>query len=88
MSGGLYGKAALVTNGCDALGLAICRRLGMAGAKVFLTDPVQDRLQKTVHELNEVGIIATGAVVDLFQADHRQKLFEEVSYFLFCFVFR
>lgn len=79
MSGGLYGKAALITNATDAVGLAISRRLGLAGAKVFLTDSNKEQLEKVVSELSDVGVVASGAVVDLAQASQHQPLFTEVS---------
>ncbi|CAD5206492.1 unnamed protein product [Bursaphelenchus okinawaensis] len=79
MSGGLYGKTVLVTNAADAIGQAISRRLGLAGAKLFLTDSDQSKLEKTVGELGDKGIVANGAVFDPTIQDHRQKMFEEVT---------
>jgi NAD(P)-dependent dehydrogenase (short-subunit alcohol dehydrogenase family) len=44
MSGSLAGRVALVTNASTALGYSIARRLGQAGAKIFLSDPDKTRL--------------------------------------------
>ncbi|CAD5209331.1 unnamed protein product [Bursaphelenchus xylophilus] len=79
MSGGLYGKTALVVNGTDTIGKAISRRLGLAGAKIFLTGSSQQTLEQTVSDLGDKGVIACGAVFDPSIESHRKQLVEEIQ---------
>ncbi len=49
----LFGKIALVTGGGGAMALGIARQLLEAGARVFLSDIDQQRLQKVVDKLQQ-----------------------------------
>lgn len=73
----LSGKTALVSGGARGIGAAVCRRLGGAGAKVFIN------FNRSVEQAEQVRdeLRAAGGECEIFQADVSQaaqveKLFE------------
>lgn len=82
MSALLKGKSALITNISTPLGYSVAQRLGFSGAELFVADSHDQKLRKAVHKLKELGLSVAGAVVDVNINDHRQKLFEEVSFLM------
>ena len=59
---GLAGRTALVTGGAGALGLAIARSLGKAGARVVVNDLDAAACERAVAQLQGEGIAAAAAV--------------------------
>lgn len=55
----MTGKVALVTGGARGLGAAAAKRLAAAGAKIFLTDILDDEAAATVAEIVKAGGTAT-----------------------------
>lgn len=76
----LAGKVALVCNSSSSLGYAIARKLGSAGAQIYLSDPDETGLNFALDGLKGVEIKASGCVVDLSYTEQRNKLFEKVFY--------
>ena len=62
---GLAGRAALVTGGCGGLGMAICRALGRAGARVAVNGRSVQRCDEAVAALAAEGIAAVPAAFDV-----------------------
>lgn len=65
---GLSGRTALVTGAAGALGLAIARHLGAAGARVVVNDLDGGACERAVGQLRAEGIEATGAVFSVTDA--------------------
>jgi 2-hydroxycyclohexanecarboxyl-CoA dehydrogenase len=65
---GLEGKAAIVTGGGGGIGSAICKRLGVAGARVGVFDRDMSAAQRTVEALVAEGAMAKAYEVDI--TDH------------------
>lgn len=61
----LSGKTILVTGGASGLGLAIAEVVGVAGARVFLTDVNEDALQAQLPRLRESCPDIDGARLDV-----------------------
>lgn len=61
----LRGRTALVTGGNAGLGLAICRGLGRAGARVLVNGRDPDRTRDAVAGLVAAGVLAEPAVFDV-----------------------
>ncbi|MFE6782251.1 SDR family NAD(P)-dependent oxidoreductase [Streptomyces sp. NPDC057680] len=59
------GKAALVTGGASGIGLAVARRLAVAGAAVAVADHDADRAAAAVAELTERGATALAVTMDV-----------------------
>lgn len=55
MAGLLQGKTAIVTGAGDGVGLAIARTFLKAGAKVMLTDPSEDALDRALEDLDDTA---------------------------------
>lgn len=58
-------QTVLISGGADGLGKAIAQRLGKEGARLALLDLNESVLQKTVAELRNENITATGIVADV-----------------------
>ena len=56
----LMGRVAVVTGAGQGIGFACAQALGEAGAKVVVSDMLQDRVDGAVEQLTELGITATG----------------------------
>src|SRR4029450_10381043 len=56
----LKGRVAVVTGAGQGIGFACAQALGEAGAKVVVSDMLQDRVDGAVEQLTELGITATG----------------------------
>lgn len=65
----LDGKVALVTGGARGIGAEVCRALAAAGAKVMVTDLLEDDGQATVEALNESGAQAEFRKQDVCNED-------------------
>lgn len=65
---GLAGRTALVTGAAGALGQAIARHLGAAGARVVVNDLDAGACDRAVSQLHSEGIQATGAVFSVTDA--------------------
>jgi NAD(P)-dependent dehydrogenase (short-subunit alcohol dehydrogenase family) len=60
----LRGKVAVVTGGGSGLGRSLALELAKAGAKVVITDIVEERIEQVVRELKAFGAEAGGYKVD------------------------
>ncbi len=59
------GQVAVISGGADGLGKAIAFRLASEGATIALFDLNRQKLDATVSELTQQGVIAEGYVVDV-----------------------
>ncbi|MDN5940220.1 MAG: SDR family NAD(P)-dependent oxidoreductase, partial [Salinisphaera sp.] len=65
----LDGKVALVTGGARGIGAEVCRALAAAGAKVMVTDLLEDEGQATVEALKQDGAQAAFRKQDVCDED-------------------
>lgn len=79
MSGILAGKTALVCNASSSLGYALARRLGVAGAHVFLSDTDETGLKYSADGLRGAEVKASSCVADLSKVEDRRKLIDKIS---------
>lgn len=61
----LDGKVALVTGGGGVLGAVLARTIAEAGAKVWVTDLVEEQAQDVVRALHNAGLDAESLIVDV-----------------------
>jgi len=61
----LSAEAICVTGGAGAIGAAVARELGAAGAKVLVTDVSDEAIEAVVESLRSSGVDALGARVDV-----------------------
>lgn len=61
----LNGRTAVVTGGASGIGLAMARAFGAEGMNVVIGDVEQGALETAVAGLQEAGVSAAGAVVDV-----------------------
>lgn len=71
---GLAGRVALVTGAASGIGLAIARRLAVAGTRVILADIDGAGAQDAARQLRGDGLEAVGATADVTRADSMQAL--------------
>jgi 2-deoxy-D-gluconate 3-dehydrogenase len=74
----LKGKVALVTGSAGGLGGAIAWALGTAGAKVFLHDLFEDKLEEIVKAMKAEGIEAGCKAIDINASGAPQSLVDTV----------
>ncbi len=72
------GKVAVVTGGASGIGLALCRALLAAGAKVVIGDVEKKALDAAVAELARGGGEVTGVVTDVSDPASVESLAEQV----------
>ncbi|TIQ10085.1 SDR family oxidoreductase [Mesorhizobium sp.] len=75
MSDSLSGKVAAITGAASGIGLECARTMLAAGAKVFLVDRAEDRLQELVAEL---GDNAYAVVTDLLDPASVNRMMPEI----------
>lgn len=61
----LKGRVAVVTGAGQGIGFACAQALGEAGAKVVVSDMLQDRVDGAVKQLTDLGITATGTSLNV-----------------------
>ena len=61
-------KCVVVTGGATGIGLALAKRIGVAGAKLILCEPRAEKLAEAVAELTALGIDARAFVGDVTDA--------------------
>ena len=62
------GKCVVVTGGATGIGLALAKRIGVAGAKLILCEPREEKLAEAVAELTALDIDARAFVGDVTDA--------------------
>jgi len=77
--GRFAGKVAIVTGGARGIGKNIARALGQEGALVIVCDVDEDNGEATRYELEQQGISAEFACLDLSQRGTPQKMVREVA---------
>ena len=70
----LSDRVAVVTGAAGGIGRWLAAGLGAAGAAVFLTDVLADELERVRETLEEAGVDASAAVVDLAAEDAPERL--------------
>ena len=58
-------QVVLITGGADGLGKAIGNRLATEGANVILADKDEAKLDNTVGELKQAGLVVSGLPLDI-----------------------
>ena len=77
MSGELDGRMALVTGASSGIGRAVARRFARAGAAVACSGRNQERVQRTVSEVEADGGTAHGIVADLATPEGAEQTVEQ-----------
>jgi citronellol/citronellal dehydrogenase len=72
------GKTALVTGGGSGIGYAIAEQLLQAGAKVYIASRKEEKLQKAVEKLSELGDCQY-AVCDIRESQQSKDLAEKIK---------
>lgn len=75
----LTGRHAVITGGAGALGAAIARALGEAGAKVIIADANRDKSAEVIDELGADGVRAFSEPVDLTDSEAVDALAERLE---------
>uniref|UniRef100_A0A0K0FSJ5 SDR family oxidoreductase n=1 Tax=Strongyloides venezuelensis TaxID=75913 RepID=A0A0K0FSJ5_STRVS len=75
----LAGQCAVVTNVATPLGYALARRIGMAGAKVFVTGTCNGKTTRAVETLNSIGVDTAGSTLDITKEEEREQLLDLVD---------
>jgi NAD(P)-dependent dehydrogenase (short-subunit alcohol dehydrogenase family) len=74
---GLTGKVAVVTGGAGELGGALAAGLAQAGARVVVADLTEEACQRRVQLLEQAGIAASYATVDVTRRPSIEALLEK-----------
>lgn len=74
---GLKDKVAIVTGSARGLGAATARRLAQEGARVVITDIMEDRARETTEALRKEGLTAHCVVADITKSADVQRLVDE-----------
>lgn len=77
--GRVEGKVAIVTGGAMGIGRAICEVLAKEGAKVAVTDIVDEEAKEVVEQINQDGGNAAFWHLNVADGDMVQSIFEEVN---------
>ena len=75
----LKGKVCIVTGAGQGIGRATARRLGQEGATVVVADRVEQGASQTLSELQEHGVEAMTALVDLATFAGAQSLMQQTA---------
>lgn len=73
------GQLALVTGGASGLGRAVALKLAQEGCNIVIADVHENNTDKTVKDLENMGISAKGYKVDVSKLDEIQKMKEKVE---------
>lgn len=60
---GVKGRAALVTGGTSGVGMMIAQGLVSNGVKVYVTGLASDDIEKSVADLNDLGMTSGGRAI-------------------------
>jgi 3-oxoacyl-[acyl-carrier protein] reductase len=73
----LDGRVAIVTGGGQGIGRGVVLCLARAGAHVVVNDAVQERISRTVAEVEAVGVQALGVQANITQVSEVDRLVQE-----------
>jgi len=76
----LKDKVAIVTGGAKGIGLAACSLMAQEGAKVILTDIVDDKGKEEVKKIADKGGTAVYKHLDVSREEEVEKIFSEVHF--------
>jgi len=76
----IKGKYALVTGGSHGIGLAIARALAEEGCNVAICARNQERISRTLTELQKIGVQAIGVQADVLQPSSIESVIKAIIY--------
>jgi len=79
MPGRVEGKVVIVTGGARGIGAAICRLLAKEGAKVAITDILDEEGRKLEEEIKEQGGIAKYYHMDVTKENEVKEAFAQIA---------
>ncbi len=74
----LSGRTAIITGGGGVISQGIARCLGLAGAKIYMTDINEAAVTKAVSELRATSISAEAVVLDITDSVMVEKAFDSI----------
>jgi NAD(P)-dependent dehydrogenase (short-subunit alcohol dehydrogenase family) len=84
-------RVAVITGGGGGIGRKVAQKLGQSGVKAFVVDAFQEPVDKALAELKELGVEATGYVVDVRDekavqemVDTCMKTYGRIDYLICC----
>lgn len=77
--GRLNGKVAIITGGSGAIGRAICLRLAIEGAIVYVAGRTETNVNKVVSEISSLGYVANSLILDVSDEKQIEQAFEFVA---------
>src|SRR5690606_23033540 len=74
----VVGKTVLITGATSGIGKAAALKLARAGAKVLLVARTKEKLEQTLHEIDQIGGVAFAYSADVSHLDDVDKLVKDV----------
>src|SRR5215510_2335964 len=74
---GLDGRVAIVTGAGQGIGYGVATCMARAGAQVVVIDAVQERIARTVADIEALGVQALGVQANVTQASDVERLVQE-----------
>src|SRR6266545_4309820 len=75
---GLDGRVAIVTGAGQGIGYGVATCMARAGAQVVVIDAVQERIARTVADIEALGVQALGVQANVTQAGDVDRLVQEM----------
>lgn len=74
----LLNKIAFVTGGSGAIGRAICVRLAVEGAKVYIGGQNESKVEAVVSEIHQLGGQAVGCIINVTKINAIQEVIDNI----------